>query len=170
MEHYSSVFVISGSPYYYSATSRGAGPTATATASAYDRHWPPPTESSGGWREEEQGRRGKREGWIAPAQLIMNRLTHGRQWGWRLQAKCQWSLNFLRLTYQQMHCCTQLTCRGPTLMCGRGHCQLPIRCLGEDGEEENLDHPIIYQGLEPFLFLPNQTARCFTERFQWSCD
>lgn len=29
-----------GSPYYYSATSRGAGPAATATASAYDRHWP----------------------------------------------------------------------------------------------------------------------------------
>uniref|UniRef100_A0A3Q2T3A0 Paired box 5 n=1 Tax=Fundulus heteroclitus TaxID=8078 RepID=A0A3Q2T3A0_FUNHE len=27
-----------GSPYYYSATSRGAGPAATATASAYDRH------------------------------------------------------------------------------------------------------------------------------------
>nr|XP_061791462.1 paired box protein Pax-5-like [Nerophis lumbriciformis] len=27
-----------GSPYYYSATSRGAGPGATATASAYDRH------------------------------------------------------------------------------------------------------------------------------------
>ncbi|XP_051940224.1 paired box protein Pax-5 isoform X4 [Hippocampus zosterae] len=27
-----------GSPYYYSATSRGAGPTATATATAYDRH------------------------------------------------------------------------------------------------------------------------------------
>uniref|UniRef100_A0A3P8V3Y2 Paired box 5 n=1 Tax=Cynoglossus semilaevis TaxID=244447 RepID=A0A3P8V3Y2_CYNSE len=27
-----------GSPYYYSATSRGTGPTATATASAYDRH------------------------------------------------------------------------------------------------------------------------------------
>ncbi|XP_028302833.1 paired box protein Pax-5 [Gouania willdenowi] len=27
-----------GSPYYYGATSRGAGPAATATASAYDRH------------------------------------------------------------------------------------------------------------------------------------
>ncbi|XP_034714762.1 paired box protein Pax-5 isoform X2 [Etheostoma cragini] len=27
-----------GSPYYYSATSRGAGPAGTATASAYDRH------------------------------------------------------------------------------------------------------------------------------------
>uniref|UniRef100_A0AAZ3RVK3 Paired domain-containing protein n=1 Tax=Oncorhynchus tshawytscha TaxID=74940 RepID=A0AAZ3RVK3_ONCTS len=27
-----------GSPYYYSAASRGAGPAATATASAYDRH------------------------------------------------------------------------------------------------------------------------------------
>ncbi|CAI5680275.1 paired box protein Pax-5 isoform X3 [Archocentrus centrarchus] len=27
-----------GSPYYYSATSRGAGPAATATASTYDRH------------------------------------------------------------------------------------------------------------------------------------
>ncbi|XP_058497575.1 paired box protein Pax-5 isoform X4 [Solea solea] len=27
-----------GSPYYYSATSRGTGPAATATASAYDRH------------------------------------------------------------------------------------------------------------------------------------
>ncbi|XP_054636035.1 paired box protein Pax-5 isoform X2 [Dunckerocampus dactyliophorus] len=27
-----------GSPYYYSATSRGAGPATTATASAYDRH------------------------------------------------------------------------------------------------------------------------------------
>ncbi|XP_037111428.1 paired box protein Pax-5 isoform X4 [Syngnathus acus] len=27
-----------GSPYYYSATSRGAGPAATATATAYDRH------------------------------------------------------------------------------------------------------------------------------------
>ncbi|XP_077575550.1 paired box protein Pax-5 isoform X1 [Stigmatopora nigra] len=27
-----------GSPYYYSATSRGGGPGATATASAYDRH------------------------------------------------------------------------------------------------------------------------------------
>ncbi|XP_047222696.1 paired box protein Pax-5 isoform X3 [Girardinichthys multiradiatus] len=27
-----------GTPYYYSATSRGAGPAATATASAYDRH------------------------------------------------------------------------------------------------------------------------------------
>ncbi|CAL8333227.1 unnamed protein product [Lota lota] len=27
-----------GSPYYYSTTSRGAGPGATATASAYDRH------------------------------------------------------------------------------------------------------------------------------------
>ncbi|KAM8878489.1 paired box protein Pax-5 isoform 3-T3 [Spinachia spinachia] len=27
-----------GSPYYYSATSRGAGPAATATASSYDRH------------------------------------------------------------------------------------------------------------------------------------
>ncbi|XP_052358146.1 paired box protein Pax-5-like isoform X2 [Oncorhynchus keta] len=27
-----------GSPYYYSTASRGAGPAATATASAYDRH------------------------------------------------------------------------------------------------------------------------------------
>ncbi|XP_030643807.1 paired box protein Pax-5 [Chanos chanos] len=29
---------MAGSPYYYSAATRGAGPAATATASAYDRH------------------------------------------------------------------------------------------------------------------------------------
>ncbi|XP_041953661.1 paired box protein Pax-5 isoform X1 [Alosa sapidissima] len=29
---------ITGSPYYYSAATRGAGPAATATASSYDRH------------------------------------------------------------------------------------------------------------------------------------
>lgn len=55
------LYFITGSPYYYSATSRGAGPTATATASAYDRHWPPPTKRSGGWREEEE-EEGTKEG------------------------------------------------------------------------------------------------------------
>lgn len=44
-----------GSPYYYSATSRGAGPAATATASAYDRHWPLLPEKTGEWGEGDQG-------------------------------------------------------------------------------------------------------------------
>lgn len=39
-----------GSPYYYSATSRGAGPAATATASTYDRHWPVlQSQEEAGW-------------------------------------------------------------------------------------------------------------------------
>lgn len=29
-----------GSPYYYSAATRGTGTTGAATATAYDRHWP----------------------------------------------------------------------------------------------------------------------------------
>lgn len=56
-----------GSPYYYSATSRGAGSAATATASAYDRHWPPHPSPRGGNTDE-----GLRNGWIAPAWLTTN--------------------------------------------------------------------------------------------------
>lgn len=70
--HWSRLFSVNpcfspGSPYYYSATSRGTGPTATATASAYDRHWP------GLLLSEDDNRRKRR--WIAPSLLSISLTT-----------------------------------------------------------------------------------------------
>lgn len=133
-----------GSPYYYSATSRGAGPAATATASAYDRHWPLLLREE----EDEGGRAGGTDStstaqykpayaWTTMRMKISN--------FWR-----QWSLNFLWLTLKP----TNALLGGDTdkTVWVLHYCEdtgkavsLTDRYWSEGFG--NLDPPIIYQGL-----------------------
>lgn len=132
-----------GSPYYYSATSRGAGPAATATASAYDRHWPlllreeEDEEREGGTDSTSTAQYKPAYAWTTMRMKISN--------FWR-----QWSLNFLWLTLKPTN--TLLGCDTDKTVWVLHYCEdtgkavsITDRYWSEDFV--NLDPPIIYQGL-----------------------
>lgn len=146
-----------GSPYYYSATSRGAGPAATATASAYDRHWPLLLRDEED--EEEEAKEGGRDGWMDSTNSAQYKPAH---------APISDVSEVWIFLYANKHSATQTYCIGLTSL---GWSQ----ATDQNYEQVNLDTPMIYRSLvslscfEPIIDKSERSVDyvCSTD---WSCN